>query len=77
MGGVLVWMIAVGMFLLVLWRLLEFGFGYRDESDDTKRWRKRATSLFKAVIYGVIGWSAVQTATGSGGGGGRTRRRPS
>lgn len=72
MGGVLVWMIAVGMFLLVLWRLLEFGFGYRDESDDTKRWRKRATSLFKAVIYGVIGWSAVQTATGSGGGGGGT-----
>ena len=70
MGGVLVWMIAVGMFLLVLWRLLEFAFGYRDESDDTKRWRKRATSLFKAVIYGVIGWSAVQIATGSGGGGG-------
>lgn len=72
MGGVLVWLIAIGMFLLVLWRLLEFAFGYRDESDDTKRWRKRATSLFKAVIYGVIGWSAVQTATGSGGGGGGT-----
>ena len=72
MGGVLVWLIAVGMFLLVLWRLLEFAFGYRDESDDTKRWRKRATSLFKAIIYGVIGWSAVQTATGSGGGGGGT-----
>jgi hypothetical protein len=72
MGGVLVWLIAIGMFLLVLWRLLEFAFGYRDESDDTKRWRKRATSLFKAIIYGVIGWSAVQTATGSGGGGGGT-----
>jgi hypothetical protein len=72
MGGVLVWMIAIGMFLLVLWRLLEFAFGFREESDDTKRWRKRATSLFKAVIYGVIGWSAVQTATGSGGGGGGT-----
>lgn len=70
MGGVLVWMIAVGMFLLVLWRLLEFAFGFRDESDDTKRWRKRATSLFKAVIYGAIGWSAVRVATGSGGGGG-------
>ena len=41
MGGVLVWVIAIGMFLLVLWRLLEFAFGYRDESDDTKRWRKR------------------------------------
>jgi hypothetical protein len=72
MGGVLVWLIAVGMFLLVLWRLLEFAFGFRDESDDAKRWRKRATSLFKAVIYGAIGWSAVQVATHSGGGGGGT-----
>ncbi|HSF36897.1 MAG TPA: DUF1206 domain-containing protein [Nocardioides sp.] len=72
MGGVLVWMIAVGMFFLVVWRLLEFGFGFRDESDDKKRWRKRATSLFKAVIYGAIGWSAVRVATGSGSSGGGT-----
>jgi hypothetical protein len=72
LGEVLVWLVAVGMFLLVVWRLLEFAFGYRDESDDTKRWRKRATSLGKAVIYGAIGWSAVQTATGSGGGKGGT-----
>jgi hypothetical protein len=72
LGEVLVWMVAIGMFLLVVWRLLEFAFGYRDESDDTKRWRKRATSLGKAVIYGAIGWSAVQTATGSGGGKGGT-----
>ena len=72
MGGVLVWLIAVGMFLLVLWRLLEFAFGFRDESDDAKRWRKRATSLLKAVIYGAIGWSAVQVATHSGGGSGGT-----
>jgi hypothetical protein len=70
LGGVLLWLIAVGMFFLVLWRLLEFGFGYRGESDDTKRWRKRATSLGKAVIYGALGVSAVRTATGSGGGGG-------
>lgn len=72
LGGVLVWLVAVGMFLLVAWRVLEFAFGYREESDDAKRWRKRATSLGKAVIYGAIGWSAVQTATGSGGGKGGT-----
>ena len=41
-GEVLIWLIAVGMGFLVVWRLLEFGFGYRDEQDDTKRWRKRA-----------------------------------
>lgn len=70
LGGVLVWLVAVGMFLLVLWRLLEAGFGFDEETDDAKRWRHRAGSLGKAVIYGAIGWSAVQTATGSGGGGG-------
>ena len=70
MGGVLVWLVAVGMFLLVLWRLLEFAFGYPEESDDAKRWRKRATSLGKAVIYGALGWSAVKTATGDGSQGG-------
>lgn len=72
LGEVLVWLVAIGMFLLVVWRLLESAFGYRAESDDTKRWRKRATSIGKAVIYGAIGWSAVQTATGSGGGKGGT-----
>lgn len=64
MGGILVWLIAVGMLLLVVWRLLEFAFGYPEESDEKKRWRKRATSLGKAVIYGALGWSAVKTATG-------------
>jgi hypothetical protein len=70
LGGVLVWLIAVGMLLLVIWRLLEFAFGFRDETDDSKRWRKRATSLGKAAIYGAIGWSAVKTATGDSSGGG-------
>ena len=64
LGGVLVWLVAVGMFLLVLWRLLEFAFGYPGESDNAKRWRKRATSLGKAVIYGALGWSAIKTAMG-------------
>ena len=72
MGGLLVWMVAVGMFLLVVWRLLEFAFGYPEESDDAKRWRKRATSLFKAAIYGALGWSAVTTATGDASKGGGT-----
>ena len=70
MGKVLVWLIAVGMLLLVIWRVLEFAFGYPEESDDAKRWRKRATSLGKAVIYGALGWSAVKTATGDGSNGG-------
>jgi hypothetical protein len=72
MGEVLVWLIAVGMLLLVVWRLLEFGFGFPEESDEKKRWRKRATSLGKAAIYGALGVSAVKTAMGSGSKGGGT-----
>lgn len=70
LGGVLVWLVAVGMFLLVVWRLLELAFGYQEESDDAKRWRKRAMSGFKAAVYATIGWSAVKTAVGDGSKGG-------
>lgn len=68
-GKFLVWMVAVGMLLLVLWRLLEAVVGHRDEDGGT-RLRKRLTSLAKAVIYGAIGVSALKVALGSGGGGG-------
>ncbi|WP_107774254.1 DUF1206 domain-containing protein [Nocardioides sediminis] len=72
LGGFLVWMVAIGMLLLVVWRLLEFALGYQDESDDAKRWRKRAGSLGKAVIYGALSWTAFKVAVGSGSGGGGT-----
>ena len=45
LGGFLVWAIAIGMVFLVIWRLLEFAFGYPEESDEKNRWRKRGTSL--------------------------------
>jgi len=70
MGGVLVWLVAIGMLLLVVWRLLEAALGFRDESDDAKRWRKRATSLGKALIYGALAWSAFKIALGEGSSGG-------
>lgn len=70
LGAVLIWLIAIGMLLLVVWRLLEFGFGYPHEQDETKRWRKRGTSLFKAIVYGVVCWSAIKTAVGDGSRGG-------
>ena len=70
MGAFLVWLVAIGMLLLVAWRLQEFATGYRDESDDMKRWRKRAGSLGKAVIYGALAWSAIKTALGDGSSGG-------
>lgn len=70
LGGVLIWLVAVGMLLLVVWRALEFGFGYRSVHDDAKRWRKRAASLGKGVLYAAIAVSAVKTALGDGSSGG-------
>ncbi|MCW2764428.1 MAG: hypothetical protein JWO11_387 [Nocardioides sp.] len=65
-GEVLVWLVALGMFLLVLWRLLEAAAGHRD-ADGGERLRKRLTSAGKAVIYAAIGLSALQVAAGSAG----------
>ena len=59
MGGVLIWLIAIGMMLLVVWRLLEFAMGYQDETDDAKRWRKRLASLGKATD-GAVRYLASQ-----------------
>ena len=39
-GTILIWLIAIGMFLLVLWRLLEAALGHEDE-DGAERLRKR------------------------------------
>ena len=68
-GTILIWLIAVGMVLLVLWRLLEAALGHEDE-DGKDQIRKRLGSLAKAVIYGAIAVSAIRVATGSGSQGG-------
>jgi hypothetical protein len=64
-GAVLIWLIAFGMVMLVLWRLLEAAVGHQDE-EGGKRVRKQLTSVFKAVLYGSIAFSAIKIATGSG-----------
>jgi hypothetical protein len=68
-GTILIWLIAVGMLLLVLWRLLEAALGHEDE-DGKEQIRKRLGSLAKAVIYGAIALSAIRVATGSSSQGG-------
>jgi hypothetical protein len=70
-GEVVVWLIAVGMALLVLWQLLDAVAGHR-ALKDTARLRKRIGSAGKAVVYGYIAVSALLVATGSGSGGGGT-----
>ena len=66
-GDILVWVITIGMFVLAIWRLLEAWVGH-EYVQGSKKWRKKAVSLGKAIIYGSIGVSALGVATGSGGG---------
>ena len=67
-GGVLVWLVAVGMYLLAAWQVIEALLGHRDE-DGADRVRKRLTSAGKAVVYAVIATSALKVAVGEGAGG--------
>ena len=68
-GQVALWLVALGMLLLVAWRMLEAAVGHRDQ-EGGDRVRKRVVSALKAIIYAVIGLSAVQVATGTGSRGG-------
>lgn len=71
LGGVLIWVVTVGMFLLVVWRLIEAAAGHRDE-EGTDRLRKRLVSLGKGVMYAVVGYSALKVALNAGSGGGKS-----
>ena len=71
-GQFLVWLVAIGMVLLVLWRLVEAAIGYRDEDEPKRTW-KRLLSGGKALVYASIAYTAFDVATGKpkkGGGGG-------
>lgn len=62
-GGVLVWAVAIGMYLLAAWQAVEALLGHRDREGAT-RVRKRLTSAGKTVVYAVIGTSALKAALG-------------
>jgi type IV secretory pathway VirB2 component (pilin) len=73
-GEALVWAVAVGLVLLVVWRLVEAFFGHRDQ-EGADRVRKRLASGGKAVIYGALAVTAfkVAVAGGSGSSGGSSQ----
>lgn len=64
-GDVLLWAVAVGLFLLAVWQLLEALVGHRSD-DNPKRLAKKAVSLGRVVIYVVLGYTAAGTALGEG-----------
>ncbi len=72
LGTAVLLVVAVGLFVLVLWRLLEAWAGHRDE-DGAELWRHRATDVLKAVVYAAIGISAVKVVLGAAAGGSGTQ----
>jgi hypothetical protein len=71
LGLVIVWLVAIGMFLLMVWRLAKAGVGHRDDEGFT-RTRRRFTSAGRAGLYGYLSWAAMSVAAGWGSGGGGT-----
>lgn len=71
LGGFLIWVVAIGLLALVVWRLLEIWQAVRRE-DGADMAKSVASQALKAVLYAILAWSALQVATGSskGGGGG-------
>jgi hypothetical protein len=68
-GQIMLWIIVLGFVAVGLWRLGQAIWGYRYISDKKKQLRKRATSAFKAAVFGTLAVLAVRIAVGSGGGG--------
>jgi hypothetical protein len=68
-GRAFLWIMGLGFFMLVIWQGIEAAVGHRDE-DGGKRVLKRLTNAARAVVYAVLGVSAVTTALNGGSGGG-------
>lgn len=66
-GELVLWLIAVGMAFMVVWRLLDLVVGHRGE-DGVTLWRHRAADAGMAVVFGVLAYSAVSTVLGASSG---------
>lgn len=65
-GLVLLWVVIVGLFALVLWKVVTTASGYIYENNKRKRAMKRAAAAGMAVVYAALAVSAIRIATGSG-----------
>jgi hypothetical protein len=65
LGAVLLWVMAVGLFTLTIWQVLEAAVG-REHGDRGHRIRRRISSAGRAVVYLGLGVLTVQVASGSG-----------
>lgn len=66
-GGIMLWVVAVALFGLVLWKLTQAWWGYGYETKRAKRVRKRIAALGGAAMYLVLAVTAVRFSLGDGG----------
>ncbi|MEU9303606.1 DUF1206 domain-containing protein [Streptomyces sp. NPDC048269] len=64
-GRVLVWAVGIGLVCMMLWRLSETVFGAA--GPDGGKAGKRLASAARTVFYGVVAFSVLSFAAGSGG----------
>ncbi len=65
LGGVLLWIAAVGLAALALWQASEAIFGH-ERREGFERVRLRVTSGVKALFYAAFGASAIAISLGNG-----------
>lgn len=65
LGRVLLWVMAAGLFTLMVWQVVEATIG-RTQGDRDSRARRRLASAGRAVVYLAIGALAVTAALGGG-----------
>lgn len=66
LGGFLVWTVGIGLVCMMLWRLSEVAFGAAGPDGDKAS--KRLLAAARTVFYGVVAFSVLSFAAGSGGG---------
>jgi hypothetical protein len=62
LGAVLLWIMAVGLFALVVWEVMDAAFA---RGQGAAEWRRRARYLGRAIVHLAVGVLAVRVAMGS------------
>ncbi len=68
-GGIALWVVAIGLFALVIWRAIDAAVGY-SWHDEPKRTMRRLAAVGQAIVYLALGIASIRIVTGGGGGGG-------
>ncbi len=69
-GEVALWAVAVGLFALVIWRVIDAAVGY-SWHDEPKRTLRRLTAVGQAIVYLALGIAAIRIVLDGGSGGGQ------